>query len=682
MSFERIIPDLERLGARVAVAADADGRLVRATPQAEDGSRRALHAASMLRELQEAGGAAALGALDSCVVKGAGGISVTVLRAPLLVQAVLDPSESSAALERALGDWHPQLPEAQATEAAKRAAAEAFDLVSSLAVTPAQERPDPWRALRRTLVRAQLTDASALRESLGEDVAGGRPGAEALEPALRERAMDGLLEGIGSVLSGDALGGLRTLKEVASEEHGNLSFRWLGLHWSAIGAVQCNAAEAARWSARQALLLSRQLDVEAQAVSHWAAAEVLAAEGDGAKALDWAAQARVRFERLADPWGLGRVAFAEARILAVMGREDEAAQAARQAWVHDPAWDDPAVFLARRALLRGALDEADETLRMVGTAAAERIRLVAQAVRQGVLSQADAVELLEHLDAAPSAESAKALDRLAHAAPRLAVSREALAWMLLKAGRYADAGKHFTALAAARLPPAIRSSVMLGLGCVAHGQQAGERPEARLRAAVQAGENAPADPGATPVVAPLSATAAAQGAVFSGKLSVFAVPDLLEFLRGARRTGLLLCSAAAGTAALRFRDGRIAGAASPSTVGVGELLIRARKLSAVTLQSVLERQGKPARRDGVLGEVLVREGLVGVDDVRAALREQISLTVKEILAWREGEFAFNREEAEADADAAAEIPVEVDPQEVLLNVLKDMDEAARNRALS
>ena len=41
-------------------------------------------------------------------------------------------------------------------------------------------------------------------------------------------------------------------------------------------------------------------DLEAQAVSQWAAAELLIAEGDGAKALDWVAQARVRFERLGD----------------------------------------------------------------------------------------------------------------------------------------------------------------------------------------------------------------------------------------------------------------------------------------------------------------------------------------------------------------------------------------------
>ncbi len=65
----------------------------------------------------------------------------------------------------------------------------------------------------------------------------------------------------------------------------------------------------------------------------------------------------------------------------------------------------------------------------------------------------------------------------------------------------------------------------------------------------------------------------------------------------------------------------------------------------------------------------------GAEDVRRALREQIGLAVREIIGWREGEFAFNREAPGGEA----ELQVEVDPQEVLLNVLKDMDEASRPR---
>jgi tetratricopeptide (TPR) repeat protein len=698
VSTEAPLPDLAGLpDTREAVAADAGGRLLGNTGEREEAARAAARTATTIRELAGFGGDAALGTLDMVVTKGPSRTTVTVVRAALFVQATVDPTQGTIQIERALGEWNPTAAGVPGTTEEELAvspvdeelAVGAEDLASSLAAAASQSaspRTDAWASLRRTLVRGQLTEASTLRGALIHDPATGAPraGAEPLDPAARDRAVDALLEGIGCALSGDAVGGLRTLKEVASAGQRNLSFRWLALHWSALAALQCNNAQAARWFARQSGIISRQLDLEAQAVSHWAAAEVLMAEGDGQKALDWIAQARVRFEGLGDTWGLGRACFAEARILGAMGREEEAVEAARRAWFYDAAWDDPAVFLSRRALQREALDEAEELLRMVTTAPAERMRLVVQAVRQGGLAHEDAIELLRHLDAAPSPDAARALDTLARGSPRLPVPREALAWMLLKAGRYADAGKHFTALAGMRLPPAIRSSVMLGLGCVAHAQQTGERPEARLRAAVEAGDtatsgaSATADPGSTPPPTGLGSSVplANGGSVFSGKLSVFAVPDLLEFLRGARRTGLLLCSGPAGTAALRFRDGRIGGAASPATPGVGEILIRARKLSAVVLKSVLERQDGRSRSDGMLGERLVREGLVEADDVKRALREQIGLAIREIIGWRDGEFAFNREEATGEA----EIHVEVDPQEVLLNALKELDEASRTDA--
>lgn len=680
------LPDLTGLpGVRETVAADLEGHLLQSSAEEAEAASGAAQTAAILHELETVGGEAGLEHLERLVVKGASRTTVTVVRAGTFVRVTVDPSQGTAQVERALGEWAPA--GAGAPSPAEEAVG-ASELSASLAEAAAlvAAAVDPWAELRRKLVRGQLTDASALRGQLGLD--GGaepRRGSEPLDAPERERAMDALLEGIGSILSGDALGGLRTLKPFASPPHPNLSVRWLSLHWSALAALRCNGLAAARWFARESIVVGRLLDPEAQATSHWAAAEVLLAEGDAVRALAWVAEARIRFERLGDPWGLARACFAEARVLAASQREADATEAAQRAWAHDPGWDEPSVFLAHRALQRGAVGEAEDEVRTVATVAGDRIRLLIDAVRQGVVSQADAVEVLRLQGAPPTVDSLRALDRIARAAPRLAVAREALAWLLLKVGRYADAGALFQGLAATPLTPALRSSVMLGLGCVAHAQQGEQRPEARLQAAVRAGE-VPPPAGASgpdgmprPLGSSLNGITGSGGSVFSGKLSVFAVPDLLEFLRGARRTGLLLCSGAAGTAALRFREGRIAGAASPATPGLGELLVRARKLSPVVLQEVLERQAAGPRSDGLIGEVMVREGVVEAQDVKAALREQIGLAVKEIVLWRDGEFAFNRPE---EQEPAGEIPVEVDPQEVLLNVLKDMDEASRTRALS
>ena len=82
--------------------------------------------------------------------------------------------------------------------------------------------------------------------------------------------------------------------------------------------------------------------------------------------------------------------------------------------------------------------------------------------------------------------------------------------------------------------------------------------------------------------------------------------------------------------------------------------------------------------DHVLGARLVKEGLVDERAVREALRRKVELTIFEVLKWKDGEFAFNREGE--NEPSATEGAVEFDAQDVLLNVLKQIDEDARGRA--
>jgi tetratricopeptide (TPR) repeat protein len=537
--------------------------------------------------------------------------------------------------------------------------------------------------LRRALVRGQLTEASARQRDLCavRSAGGARPGCESLDPAECEHAMRVLLEGIGSILAGDGVGGGRTLNELITAPQPNLTFRWIAYHWSTLAALKSGNLIQARQFVKEALTIARQIDMEAHAVSQWSAAEVLANAGDPARALAWLNEARGRFERLGDRWGLGQTWFAEARIRASAQREHEAVEAARMALAVNPGWDEPATFLARRALMRDDLSAAEEILQPLDTPAADRVRELIEAIRQGTVNQSDASEFLKEQDAAPSPESIRVLERIAGVSPNFVQAREALAWMLLKIGRYADAGTIFRGLLAQPLSPPDRASVMLGMGCIAHAQQAGAMHEKQLRAVMDASKNplaveAASDTPSLPSLGSsvLTANGGAQ-AVFSGQLSGFALPDLLEFLRGARRTGLLACSSTAGMAALRFRDGWITGAAAPGTPDIGQLLVSAGKLSVGALRTVAARQGSDPH-EHLLGELLVRDGLVDAAAVQEALRRQIELAVREVIGWKNGEFAFNRDENEKSP--ASEIPVSVDPQVVLLEVFKELDEASRS----
>ena len=66
--------------------------------------------------------------------------------------------------------------------------------------------------------------------------------------------------------------------------------------------------------------------------------------------------------------------------------------------------------------------------------------------------------------------------------------------------------------------------------------------------------------------------------------------------------------------------------------------------------------------------------------MQAALERRVELTVRELLAWKDGEFAFSRD-GEGEPERTA-LSVEVDPQVVLLNFFKEQDERSRAGAAS
>jgi hypothetical protein len=701
--------------------ADVGGRVLDGgAGPGDEAERRAALAARIAGEFSQSGGDAGLAQLRVVLVKSPRKVTLTALRGESLLIVSVDPSKATAAVEKALHAWVSQAGEAgarasaepppPAPAAAMSAAPPAWPSsqpqalsAASLPADPAQpaaghaavalpapqgaapEAPrsppqgsssaDAWFALRRALVRGQLTEASARQrdlDAIAPSAAAARPGCERLEPAERDRAMRVLLDGIGSIILGDGVGGGRTLRELADASTRNMSVRWLALQWSAWAAIRSGSFAPAKSHLKDALLLARQLDIHARAVTQWTAAEVLAHDGDTAKALSWVSEARARFERLADRWGIGRTLLTEARILVSIGRDQEAAEAARKACEVEPGWEEPPIFMARRALMRGAGGEAEEIVRAIETPAADRVRALIEASREGAVSQAELSEFLREHEAPPSAHAVQALERMAAASPGFLQARETLAWMLLKLGRYADASAIFRALLTRQLSPADRASVMLGLGCIAHAQQVGSE-SAQAGGADAAHGRTGTDGRSTRA----NEKGGAPSPVFSGQLSVFALPDLLEFLRSTRRTGLLVCSSAAGMGALRFRQGSIVGADSPAVPDVGELLLRAGKISADALEGVEAR--RPAgQSDHDLGEMLAREGIVDAASVQQALAQGVGLTIRDLVQWKDGDFAFN---PEGDGEAPeAQISVELDAQALLLNVFKEMDEAARDAA--
>ena len=508
---------------RNALTVAPDGRLVSATDgAANDAATAALVIA--LQSFAAAGDAAHLGALVTTHLKGTKTSIVTGSRADALLLVHVDPARGTGAVEKAVNAWAhgvaaappprpvvhhaaptstppPRLPSAQPAGGALPArppgtspgfAPPSLPQAPTAAATEprAASAPgvrDPWAMLRRALGRGLLTEAAALKYELPAAANPGRAGCEAVSRDECEQAMQALLEGVGSVMAGDGLGGARTLKDLATEHQPNLSFRWLALQWSARAAMRSGGIPAARAHVQAALTLARQLDVEARALSQWTAAEVLAHDSDSTRALAWLSESRARFERAADRWGVGQTWLTEARVLAALERPGAAAEAARAAAEMLPESDEPTVLLARLALLRDDIEGAETLVAPLRTQAAEKVRGLIAAIRGGVVNRGDVGEFLREHDAAPSQRSLRALTRIASSAPAFLQGREALAWMLLRLGKYEEAGGMFRALLSQPLSPADRASVMLGLGCIAN---AGKASTAPLRSVVAAGRRA------------------------------------------------------------------------------------------------------------------------------------------------------------------------------------------------
>jgi hypothetical protein len=655
------------------------------------GAAEAATAAAALGALAAAGQAARLGALVGVRSRGARSSAVSAVRADAVLHVTLDPARPFAPVEGAVRDWagapHPSLtPDARASPPRAVPPPLPASAPSAPPHAPAAGRadgaPDPWAALRRALSRSRLADAAALKGELCGR-ATGRPGAEPTSREACDRALRALFEGVGSVMAGDALGGSRILRPLAGDAQPNLTFRWLALHWSARAALRCGAVPAARAFVQSSLALARELDVEARAVSQWTAAEVLAHDRDPTKALAWLAEARARFARADDAWGVGQTWLTEARLEAAARRWAGAAEAAARAAEALPGSEEPQVALARLALLQDDVEGAAARLAGLHGPHAERLLALVDAIRARRIALPDAADYLREQDAVPGPRPLAALARVATAAPRFLQARETLAWMLLRLGRAADAAAQFRwLLAQPGLAPGERASATLGLGCATGAEPAADPP---------AGDGAPA-PAASPAPARGAPPAGAAGAsptpapraqdtglarpepVFSGQLGDFALPDLLEFLRSARRTGLLVCSSAAGLGTLRFREGRLAGGAAPAVPGLAALLARAGALAPAALAAL----GPSDPGDGleeVLAARLVERGLADAAAVAGALELRVEHAVRELVRWTDGEFAFRREDP---ASPGPRVAVSLDPQGVLLAVFTEQDERARD----
>ena len=136
-----------------------------------------------------------------------------------------------------------------------------------------------------------------------------------------------------------------------------------------------------------------------------------------------------------------------------------------------------------------------------------------------------------------------------------------------------------------------------------------------------------------------------------GTLRDFSLGEILQLIGYQRKTGILTVESEEDTISVSFLDGKVVASDSLKRRlenRLGNLLVRARKISPDVLARSLEEQKRLHQR---LGFVLISRGAISAGDLRQALRTQILNLIYRLFRWKDGRYFFSQETSiEYDVD--------------------------------
>jgi hypothetical protein len=155
-----------------------------------------------------------------------------------------------------------------------------------------------------------------------------------------------------------------------------------------------------------------------------------------------------------------------------------------------------------------------------------------------------------------------------------------------------------------------------------------------------------------------------------GNLAAFEVPDLLTFIGLGGRTGVLVLERPQQETKLFFREGKAVFATSTAEeLRFGNTLVRLGKLSAQTVERVMQKQRAGAR----IGQVLLSEKILTEEALASFLKIQVSEVIFHAFAWREGTFTFY----DKTPPPATAVTLEMDLQNLIMEGVRRSDDRDR-----
>jgi len=129
-----------------------------------------------------------------------------------------------------------------------------------------------------------------------------------------------------------------------------------------------------------------------------------------------------------------------------------------------------------------------------------------------------------------------------------------------------------------------------------------------------------------------------------GDLRVVPLAEVLQLLDVQEQSGILTVERTGARVEIYFRRGRVDQAVAdgvPEEFLIGRFLLDAELVSRADFEAFLESRGnKSGASHRLIGQQLVKLGLVAESDLKACLIRQSSELIYEILRWRHGRFRF------------------------------------------
>jgi hypothetical protein len=126
---------------------------------------------------------------------------------------------------------------------------------------------------------------------------------------------------------------------------------------------------------------------------------------------------------------------------------------------------------------------------------------------------------------------------------------------------------------------------------------------------------------------------------FGGDLRTFELFDLLGWVGGRRKSGLLNTSRRSTQKRFAFHEGTVQWSSSNDPrETIGQALVRDRLIEEETLFTALVKQETDGRR---LGEILVGDGLITEEQLMHTLRTNAEDQLHELFLWPDGRFDFD-----------------------------------------